>query len=300
MGAGHPVRNTVRVFFDNSTVYHYAWPVKKLRLDHLLLQRGLAGSRERAQALIRAGQVLVNDRVSDKPGRQVRADAVLRLTDRLPFVSRGGLKLQAALDQFDLDVANWVAVDVGASTGGFTDCLLQRGVVRVYAIDVGYGQLAWSLRRDARVVVMERTNIRYLERLPEQADIATVDVSFIGLELVLPVVSRLVKSSGHIVALAKPQFEAGRKQVGKGGVVRNPVVHRQVLTRLATWAMGHQLETLGVTPSPLRGPKGNAEFFVHFVRSDSDGTCCDWQPLVESALQDVHGRFREEVSPDHV
>ena len=253
-------------------------------MDLLLVQRGLAASRERAQALIRAGQVLVNDEVADKPGRRVAADAALRLRSRLPYVSRGGLKLGAALDAFGLDVAGWVVADVGASTGGFTDCLLQRGAARVYAIDVGYGQLAWKLRQDPRVVVMERSNVRFLERLPEPVDLATVDVSFIGLELVLPVVQRWLKPQGHIVALVKPQFEAGRKQVGKGGVVRDPAVHRQVLTRLTGWAVEQGLHVLGLIPSPITGPKGNVEFLLHLSPTSLEGAAADLLELVDTAL----------------
>jgi len=253
-------------------------------LDLLLVQRGLAASRERAQALIRAGQVMVNDQVMDKPGRRVPTNATLRLRGRLPYVSRGGLKLEAALNAFQLDVTGWVVADVGASTGGFTDCLLQRGAAKVYAIDVGYGQLAWKLRRDPRVVVMERTNIRFLESLPEPVDLATVDVSFIGLELVLPAVMRLLKPEGHIVALVKPQFEAGREQVGKGGVVRDPAVHRQVLTRLTGWAVERGLRVLGLIPSPITGPKGNVEFLLHLALGAVEEGVADLQALVDAAL----------------
>jgi len=256
-------------------------------LDLLLVQRGLAESRERAQALIRAGQVLVDDQVADKPGRRVPSNAALRLRSRLPYVSRGGLKLEAALNAFGLDVAGWVVADVGASTGGFTDCLLQRGAARVYAIDVGYGQLAWKLRRDPRVVVMERTNIRFLESLPEPVDLATVDVSFIGLELVLPAVMRLLKPQGQIVALVKPQFEAGRRQVGKGGVVRDPAVHRQVLTRLIEWAVEHGLRVLGLIPSPITGPRGNVEFLLHLALGPVEGPSPDLEELVDAALAAV-------------
>lgn len=261
--------------------------MSKERLDLLLVQRGLAESRERAQALIRAGQVLVDDEVADKPGRRVAAEATLRLRSRLPYVSRGGLKLEAALDAFGLAVAGWVAADVGASTGGFTDCLLQRGAARVYAIDVGYGQLAWTLRQNPRVVVMERTNVRFLESLPEPVDLATVDVSFIGLELVLPIVCGWLKPQGHIVALVKPQFEAGRKQVGKGGVVRDPAVHRQVLTRLTGWALERGLHVLGLIPSPISGPKGNVEFLLHLALGPAEGSVVDPQSLIEAMLAAV-------------
>ena len=261
--------------------------MSKQRLDLLLVQRGLAESRERAQALIRAGQVLVNDQVVDRPGRRVPINATLRLRSRLPYVSRGGLKLEAALDAFGLDVAGWVAADVGASTGGFTDCLLQRGAARVYAIDVGYGQLAWTLRQNPRLVVMERTNVRFLESLPEPVDLATVDVSFIGLELVLPIVCGWLKPQGHIVALVKPQFEAGRKQVGKGGVVRDPAVHRQVLTRLTGWALERGLHVLGLIPSPITGPKGNVEFLLHLALGPAESSVVDPQSLIDAVLAAV-------------
>ena len=236
------------------------------RLDILLVERGLVESRQQAQSLIMAGEVLVNDDVVDKPGKRVPQDALVTLHQRMPYVSRGGLKLEHALDRFEVSVEGAVAADVGASTGGFTDCLLQRGAVRVYAIDVGYGQLAWRLRQDPRVVVLERTNIRYLEGLPEPADLATVDVAFISLELVFPRVVSLLHSQGQIVALIKPQFEAGREQVARGGVVRDPAVHRDVLEKVVSWGLEHGLRIRGLTPSPMRGPAGNVEFFAHLSR----------------------------------
>jgi len=235
-------------------------------LDVLLVERGLAESREKAKRLIMAGEVLVGDRVVDKPGTRVAEDAEIRLRATLPYVSRGGLKLEAALDRFGVAVAGEVAADIGASTGGFTDCLLQRGAARVYAIDVGYGQLAWRLRNGPRVVVLERTNIRYLEGLPEPVDLATVDVSFISLELVLPVVVRLLKPEGEIIALIKPQFEAGREHVGKGGVVRDPEVHRSVLEGITAWALEHGLAVRGLMRSPLKGPAGNVEFLAYLSK----------------------------------
>ncbi len=237
----------------------------KTRLDVLLVERGLADTRARARALIMAGEVRVDGQVVDKPGAMVPATAEVTIAARLPYVSRGGLKLAAALEAFALDPQGWVVADVGASTGGFTDCLLQRGAARVYAIDVGYGQLAWSLRRDPRVVVLERTNVRYLEALPEPIDLVAIDVSFISLELVLPVVVRWLKSAGRIVALVKPQFEVGRGEVGRGGVVRRPEQHIAVLERVArlSHALGLRLE--GVVPSPILGPAGNREFLAHLI-----------------------------------
>lgn len=239
----------------------------KKRLDVLLFERGLAETREKGQALIQAGEVSVGGRVIDKPGTLVAADAELVVARGLPYVSRGGRKLEHALDAFRLDPKGLVGLDAGASTGGFTDCLLQRGAARVYAVDVGYGQLDWRLRVDPRVVVMERTNLRYLEALPEPVDLATVDVSFISLTLVLPPIGRLLKQGGWVVALVKPQFEAGRREVGRGGVVRDPSIHRQVLTRLLEWSVNHDWSMAAVTPSPLLGPAGNREFLVLLLRS---------------------------------
>jgi 23S rRNA (cytidine1920-2'-O)/16S rRNA (cytidine1409-2'-O)-methyltransferase len=237
--------------------------MSKKRLDLLLVERGLVESREQARRLVMAGQVRVDGCVIDKPGTLVAPEAEIVLPPPMPYVSRGGLKLEHALDAFAIDVAGKIAADVGVSSGGFTDCLLQRGAARVYAIDVGYGQLDWKLRRDPRVVVLERTNVRYLESLPEPIDLATIDVSFISLELVLPAVMKLLKPDGQIVALVKPQFEAGRRQVGKGGVVRDPQVHRSVLEKIARWASGHGLGVHGLTRSPLAGPAGNIEFWMH-------------------------------------
>ena len=243
------------------------------RLDSLLAERGLVESREKARALIMAGAVLVNDEPVTKPGHSVALDASLRLREELPYVSRGGVKLAAALEAFTVDPTGMLAVDVGASTGGFTDCLLQHGAAHVIAIDVGYGQLAWKLRQDPRVTVVERTNVRNLRALPGNAlaDLAVIDVSFIGLELVLPVVVRFLQPSGQVVALIKPQFEAGRGQVGKGGVVKDATVHRQVLERVLSRASSNGWSVIGLIRSPITGPKGNVEFLCHLARSDSDG-----------------------------
>ena len=241
----------------------------KKRLDVLLVERGLAESRTQAQRLIRAGLVRVRGQVADKPGPQVATNVEITLQARPRFVSRGGEKLEAALARFGLDVTGAVAADVGASTGGFTDCLLQHGACRVYAIDVGYGQLAWRLRNDPRVVVMERTNARYLESLPEPVGLVTADVAFISLGLILPAAVRWFTppqppptggGKGEVVALIKPQFEAGRREVGKGGVVRDPKVHRRVLERVVSIAAELGLGLCGLMPSPLRGPAGNVEF----------------------------------------
>ena len=239
--------------------------VRKQRLDLLLVEQGLAESRQRAQRLIMAGEVSVDERIVDKPGIRVPVAAQVTVKSGLPYVSRGGFKLAAALDAFELDVRGWIGVDVGASTGGFTDCLLQRGAGRVYAIDVGYGQLAWKLQQDPRVVVMDRTNARHVEHLPEAADLATIDVSFISLRLIIPAVTGWLRPGGSIVALIKPQFEAGREQVGKGGVVRDPRVHRAVLEDLANWAQSQGLGLTGLIRSPITGPKGNVEFLAHWL-----------------------------------
>ncbi len=230
------------------------------RLDVLLVERNLAASRTQAQRLIRAGLVRIADQVFDKPGTQVAMDAAIEVQAPPRFASRGGEKLEAALVRFGLDVAGVIAADVGASTGGFTDCLLQRGACRVYAVDVGYGQLDWRLRGDERVVVMERTNARYLESLPEPVDLVTADVSFISLGLILPAAVRWLRPDGQVVALIKPQFEAGRREVGKGGVVRDPDVHRAVLERVAGMAAESGFGLRGLMVSPLRGPAGNIEF----------------------------------------
>lgn len=241
---------------------------KKERLDSLVVARGLVESREQAQRLILAGEVTVDGEVRDKPGQRIPAESAIAIRQTLPYVSRGGLKLAAALDTFGLAMAGLVAVDVGASTGGFTDCLLQRGAARVYAIDVGYGQLAWKLRTDPRVVPLERTNIRYLEHLPgnELADLAVIDTSFISLALVLPATLRLLKPAAQIVALIKPQFEAGKEQVGKGGVVRDPRIHRRVIEETAGLAGQLGLGVAGLTVSPAPGPAGNVEFLIWLQR----------------------------------
>jgi 23S rRNA (cytidine1920-2'-O)/16S rRNA (cytidine1409-2'-O)-methyltransferase len=254
----------------------------KVRLDHLLVQRGLAESRSQAQALVLAGEVYVGGQVALKPGLKVRDEALVEVRERLPYVSRGGLKLAAALDSFQVAVQGAVCADVGASTGGFTDCLLQRGAARVYAIDVGYGQLAWQLRRDERVVVMERTNVRYVETLPEPVHFVAIDASFISLALLLPPVVGWLDPGADVIPLVKPQFEAGRDQVGKGGVVRDPAVHRQVLEKVAGYATGLGLAVLGVIRSPITGPAGNVEFLMH-LRLGASGADFDLAAAVASA-----------------
>ncbi len=256
-------------------------------MDCLVHLRGLAESRERAQQLIMAGQVSVDGQVVDKPGTRVPNTARVEVAARLPYASRGGLKLEAALRAFRVEVQGLVAADVGASTGGFTDCLLQHGAARVYAIDVGYGQLAWRLRQDPRVVVMERVNVRYLQGLPELVDLATVDVSFISLKLVLPAVWAQLRPTGQIIALIKPQFEAGRRRVGKGGVVRDAAIHRAVLADVLGWAIGHDLHARGCIPSPIVGPAGNVEFLTH-LGLQSDATAPAVEAMIERCLPADH------------
>jgi 23S rRNA (cytidine1920-2'-O)/16S rRNA (cytidine1409-2'-O)-methyltransferase len=240
----------------------------KRRLDTLLVERGLAESREKARAAVLAGKVLVGDRAATKPGMLIPEAAEVRLVARAPYVSRGGEKLVHALRAFGVDVQNLVAVDVGASSGGFTDCLLQHGARCVYAVDVGYGQLDYRLRQDSRVVPMERVNVRYLRSLPQRVDLVTVDVSFIGLEKVLPAIVRLLKPGGKIIALFKPQFQAHRREVGRGGVVSDPMLQASLIGRFVAWAVEQRLRILGLTLSPLRGPAGNQEFFFLLLPSE--------------------------------
>ncbi len=233
----------------------------KRRADALLVERGLAESREKAQAAILAGSVLVGQRPVAKPGILIDEAAELHLLAPPRYVSRGGEKLEHALRVFGLDVRGLVAADIGASTGGFTDCLLQHGAARVYAVDVGFGQLHYRLRQDPRVVVMERVNVRQLAELPERLDLATVDVSFISLEKVLPAVARLLEPRGCIIALFKPQFQARRQEVERGGVIRDPLLLATLMGRFVAWAVAQRHRLLGLTRSPLLGPAGNQEFF---------------------------------------
>jgi 23S rRNA (cytidine1920-2'-O)/16S rRNA (cytidine1409-2'-O)-methyltransferase len=236
--------------------------MRKRRLDLMMAERGLAESREKARVAIMAGDVLVNGELVRQPAASVADDVRIELVPPRKYVSRGGEKLEHALEVFAVDVAGLVAMDVGASTGGFTDCLLQHGASRVHAIDVGYGQLDYRLRQDARVVSMERTKLTELEELPQPPDLATIDVSFTGLENVVPSVVRLLKPGGRIVALVKPQFQAKRNEVRRGGVVRDPLLHATVIGRVVSWGTQHGLRFGGLTTSPLRGPAGNKEFFV--------------------------------------
>lgn len=244
----------------------------KERIDKILVERGLVPSRERARALILAGQVLVAETVVDKAGTQVWSDAAIRLkVDDIPYVSRGGLKLEKALDEFPVPVEGVIAIDVGASTGGFTDCLLQRGAAKVYAVDVGYGQLDWKLRCDERVVNFERTNIRHLESsaLDGKPSLAVIDASFISLEKVLPPTLQLLTDDAYIVALIKPQFEVGKGEVGKGGVVRDQSKHEQVVDKISAFVVASGCDIVGLTDSPILGPKGNREFLIALRRIEA-------------------------------
>jgi 23S rRNA (cytidine1920-2'-O)/16S rRNA (cytidine1409-2'-O)-methyltransferase len=238
---------------------------KKLRLDKLLVEQGFAHTLEKARALIMAGQVIIGDHKADKAGQQVAVDAEIRLRgESLPYVSRGGLKLRKALDEFCIDAAGLIAVDVGSSTGGFTDCLLQAGASKVFAIDVGYGQLAWKLQQDPRVIRMERTNIRTVtpDQLDEVPALAVIDASFISLAKVLPATVALVKPGGRIIALIKPQFEVGKSEIGKGGIVRDPAAHERVIEDVRHTAHDLGLTVSGLCESPITGADGNREFLI--------------------------------------
>ena len=238
----------------------------RIRLDKLLVERGISPTRERAKALIMSGSVVVGESSIDKAGTLVSADAEITIKGQdNPYVSRGGLKLKGAFEKFGINVKDLVAFDIGVSTGGFTDCLLQEGARKVYAIDVGYGQLAWKLRQDERVVVFERTNIRYFsgEGIEDEINMVTIDVSFISLKLVIPVVVKLIPGDAVILALVKPQFEAGKGEVGKKGVVRDPAVHKRVVDEIVEFARGLNLEIMGICESPITGPAGNKEFFLY-------------------------------------
>ena len=257
----------------------------KRRLDNLLLERGIVQSRERAKGLILSGDVRVNGNPVNKVGTLIDENAEIEITKDIPYVSRGGLKLEKAIKEFNINVKDKVAIDVGASTGGFTDCLIQYGAKKVYAVDVGYGQLAWKLRNDPRVVIIERKNIRYIkpsdirpplsplllkegkgEVFAELADIATIDVSFISLKLVLPVVKNLLKENGEIIALIKPQFEVGKGEVGKGGIVKDEEKHKKVISEIKSFAIDSGFKVLNVTKSPIAGQKGNVEFLIYLQK----------------------------------
>lgn len=237
----------------------------KQRLDILVVEKGLVQSRERANALIMAGKIFVNDSCCDKPGTKIKSDSLIILKgDDIPFVSRGGLKLENALKTIPCDVTDLVCLDIGASTGGFTDCLLQHGAARVHAVDVGYGQLDWKLRQDHRVNVIERTNIRHMDfdKINEKVDLITIDTSFISLKLVVPAADKFMKNGTKVLALIKPQFEAGKERIGKGGVIRDPEIREEIVEEIKYFFKQRGYEIGMVVPSPVPGPKGNREFII--------------------------------------
>ena len=261
----------------------------KKRLDVLLFEKGFAQSREKARALIMEGAVYIDNQKFDKPGEMVNEETEIEVRSQgLKYVSRGGLKLEKAMEVFPVDLTDNVCMDIGASTGGFTDCMLQNGAKRVYAIDVGYGQLAWSLRTDERVVNLERTNIRNLsrEQMNEDADFFSVDVSFISLKLVLPVASAFLKDGGFGVALIKPQFEAGRNKVGKNGVVRDPEVHKEVIEAVNNELPSFGFSARALTFSPVKGPKGNIEYLILLEKADKEGVIT--KELIDKVVKESH------------
>lgn len=271
--------------------------MKKQRLDQLVFDLGLTPSRERARTSIMAGLVYVDGQKADKPGTAVSPESHIELRgNAVPWVSRGGLKLEKALREFACDPAGLCCIDCGASTGGFTDVLLHNGAAKVYAVDVGYGQLAWSLRNDPRVVCMERTNIRYVtsEQIPDAPQLAVMDLSFISLRLVLPEVRRLLPEDGQIICLIKPQFEAGREHVGKKGVVRDPAVHRDVLERFLDFAQEQRFDVLGMSFSPIRGPEGNIEYLAHLSCQPGQSP----RPDVAEIVRASYDSFARENEPD--
>ena len=259
----------------------------KKRLDVLLVERGLAENRTKAQSVIMSGLVYVADQKADKPGISYEENVVIEVrSGGCPYVSRGGLKLEKALRDFGVDPTGYVCSDSGASTGGFTDCLLQQGASKVFAIDVGYGQLDWKIRSDPRVVVMERTNVRYVtpEDLGEPLDLSVIDVSFISLRIVLPVIRTFLKPTGQVLCLIKPQFEAGKEKVGKKGVVRDPSIHKEVLDNFVALTKEIGFTILGLTFSPVKGPEGNIEFLAHLTLDNKPGI----EPDTASVVADAH------------
>ena len=268
----------------------------KERLDILLVKSGLAASREKAKTMIMEGIVLVNGQREDKPGTTFKDDVKITLKGKpMPYVSRGGLKLEKAVKVFDLKLGSRVCMDVGSSTGGFTDCMLQNGAIKVYSVDVGYGQLDWKLRNDPRVVCMEKTNIRYLEAkdIDERPSFVSIDVSFISLTKVLPVVYELLEASGEVTALIKPQFEAGREKVGKKGVVRDPKVHMEVIKSVVSFARELGFEPSGLDFSPVKGPEGNIEYLLYLLKeekfeSPDEKSVGWWDKIINYTVENSH------------
>ncbi|MYE90596.1 TlyA family RNA methyltransferase [Candidatus Poribacteria bacterium] len=277
----------------SGSTFHGSRRQSKQRLDTLVVQRGLVESRERAKQLILAGEVIVSGSTQVKPGHLISPEVEIVVKQPPRYVSRGGLKLEKALQVFQVDVRDSVAIDVGASTGGFTDCLLQHGAKFVYAVDVGHGQLAWKIRQDLRVCVIEGTNIRTIDvnRFESLIKIGVVDVSFISLQKVLPVVTQIVNPTGDVLALIKPQFEAGRKHVGKGGVVREARVHVQVLCDLLRFIRGLDQSVMGISHSPIRGPAGNIEYLI-WLKAGIEDASVDWKKRAEQVVQEAHAALQ--------
>ena len=266
---------------------------KKERLDVLLVEKGIILSRERAKTSIMAGEVFVDGQRVDKVGEKVKVNAeILFKGKNMPYVSRGGFKLEKAMKNYPINLNDKVCMDIGASTGGFTDCMLQNGARKVFAVDVGYGQFAWKLRVDERVVCMERTNIRYVtvEDIGEQLDFASIDVSFISLKKIMPATISLLKSDGEVVALIKPQFEAGREKIGKKGVVRDIEVHKEVVYDIVDYLISHDLVVLGVSYSPIKGPEGNIEYLVYFTK-DKEKSSDFKREQVEEVVKASHNEI---------
>ncbi len=265
--------------------------VEKERLDVLLVQQGLATSRELAKAYIMAGNVYVDGQKEDKAGTKVAVNAALEVKgNQMKYVSRGGYKLEKAVDEFGISLDGKICLDIGASTGGFTDCMLQNGASKVYAIDVGYGQFAWKLRNDERVVCLEKTNVRYVthEQVPDEGDFASIDVSFISLTKVLPAVLGVLGEKGQLVCLIKPQFEAGREKVGKKGVVRDINVHKEVIEMIANYVRAQNLGILGLSFSPIKGPEGNIEYLIYLDKSQTGMTEEEVQAKLEEVVTESH------------
>ncbi|NLT94647.1 MAG: TlyA family RNA methyltransferase [Clostridia bacterium] len=271
--------------------------MEKQRLDLAVVEQGLAESREKAKALIMAGQIKVDGVIVDKAGTSIEKGAKVELVGNpLPYVSRGGLKLEKALDYFNIDLTDKVMADIGASTGGFTDCALQRGAKRVYAIDVGYGQLDWKLRNNPRVINMEKTNARYLKEsdLPEKVDFVSIDVSFISLEKILPVTRDILKEQGQIIALIKPQFEAGREKIGKKGVVRDPRIHLEVIQKILRCAQDLEFNIIGLTFSPIKGPEGNIEYLLALCKNASEAAGIESnEKVLMQIIEEAHSQLKE-------
>lgn len=266
---------------------------QKVRLDQLLHQKGLLDSREKARRTIMSGMVFVDQQKMDKPGTLVKEDSVIFIKENpVPYVSRGGLKLEKAIKQFDISLAEKICLDIGASTGGFTDCMLKNGATKVYAIDVGYGQLDYKLRQDERVICMERTNVRYMQPgdISDVCDFASIDVSFISLKLVIPVAKSLIKEDGEIVALIKPQFEAGRDKIGKKGVVRDLKVHKEVVGEILSFCSSIDLTLLNLSYSPIKGPEGNIEYLAHLKKSSGDMESIEID--VDAIVEESHSQLK--------